>query len=46
VTALEPAGPELLDRLAAALGAQAVRAPEPRYLEEPRGRFSARKGND
>ena len=42
MTALKPAGPELLEKLAAALGADAVRAPEPRYLEEPRGRFAGR----
>jgi FAD/FMN-containing dehydrogenase len=29
----------VLDRLAAALGAGGLRPPEPRYLEEPRGRF-------
>ena len=40
MTALEPAGPDLLERLAAALGPDALRPPEPRYLEEPRGRFS------
>ena len=40
MTALEPAGPDLLERLAAALGSDALRPPEPRYLEEPRGRFA------
>ena len=39
MTALEPAGPDLLERLAAALGPDALRPPEPRYLEEPRGRY-------
>ena len=42
MTALEPAGPDLLERLAAALGPDALRPPEPRYLEEPRGRFAGR----
>ncbi len=39
---LDPAGPQVLERLAAALGADAVRPPEPRHLEEPRGRFHGR----
>lgn len=34
---LRPADAALLDRLTAALGRDAVRQPEPRYLEEPRG---------
>jgi FAD/FMN-containing dehydrogenase len=39
---LEPAAPALLERLSAVLGADAVRPPEPGYLEEPRGRFQGR----
>lgn len=39
---LADADAALLDRLAAALGPEAVRPPEPRYLEEPRGRFHGR----
>lgn len=39
---LRPADPALLERLTRALGADAVRAPEPRYLEEPRGRYHGR----
>lgn len=39
---LEPATPALIERLSAALGPEAVRPPEPRYLEEPRGRYSGR----
>ncbi len=37
---LNPATPALLAQLAAALGPDAVSAPEPRYLEEPRGRLA------
>jgi FAD/FMN-containing dehydrogenase len=33
---------DFLARLEAALGPEAVRAPEPRYLEEPRGRIKGR----
>jgi FAD/FMN-containing dehydrogenase len=40
--ALVDAGPELLARLGQALGPDAVRAPEPRHLEEPRGRRAGR----
>jgi len=40
--ALNPAGPDVLERLDAALGPGAVAAPEPRYLEEPRGRYAGR----
>ncbi len=36
---LRDADAEVLDRLSAALGPRGVIAPEPRYLEEPRGRF-------
>ncbi len=36
---LNPADEALLDRLAAALGPGGVVPPEPRYLEEPRGRY-------
>lgn len=36
------AGPDLLARLEAALGPGGVVPPEPRYLEEPRGRFRGR----
>lgn len=39
---LAAADPALLERLSAALGTDAVRAPEPRYLEEPRGRYHGR----
>ena len=39
---LNPATPDLLERLQAALGSDGVRPPEPRYLEEPRGRFHGR----
>ncbi len=39
---LESADPAVLERLAAALGPEAVRPPEPRYLEEPRGRIAGR----
>ena len=39
---LRPADPALLERLTRALGADAVRPPEPRYLEEPRGRYHGR----
>ena len=42
MTALAPATPALLERLEAALGPDGVRPPEPRYLEEPRGRFHGR----
>ena len=35
-----PATPEFLDRLRASLPEGRVRAPEPRYLEEPRGRWA------
>jgi FAD/FMN-containing dehydrogenase len=37
--ALAPADAAMLGRLAAALGPGGVVAPEPRYLEEPRGRY-------
>lgn len=36
---LNPADAAFVARLAAALGPDAVRPPEPRYLEEPRGRY-------
>ena len=39
---LRPADAALLERLTAALGPEAVRPPEPRYLEEPRGRYHGR----
>ena len=39
---LNPADGPVLDRLAAALGRDGVRPPEPRYLEEPRGRHHGR----
>ena len=39
---LNPADDALLDRLRTALGADAVRPPEPRHLEEPRGRSAGR----
>ena len=39
---LRPADPALLERLAVVLGADAVRSPEPRYLEEPRGCYHGR----
>lgn len=39
---LAPADPVFLDRLARAIGADAVRPPEPRHLEEPRGRRQGR----
>lgn len=39
---LADAGPDLLERLTAALGSEGVVAPEPRYLEEPRGRYRGR----
>ena len=42
MTELNAAGPDLIGRLAAALGSDAVRPPEPRYLEEPRRRFAGR----
>jgi FAD/FMN-containing dehydrogenase len=42
VTALNAADAALLARLAAALGSDAVRTPEPRHLEEPRGRRRGR----
>jgi FAD/FMN-containing dehydrogenase len=41
---LNPAEGAVLERLAAALGGDGVRPPEPRYLEEPRGRFHGRAG--
>ncbi|MFO1141830.1 MAG: FAD-binding oxidoreductase [Amaricoccus sp.] len=41
-TGLAPADGAVLDRLVAALGPGAVAAAEPRYLEEPRGRFHGR----
>jgi FAD/FMN-containing dehydrogenase len=41
-TELNPADGALAARLAAALGADRVRPPEPRYLEEPRGRLHGR----
>jgi FAD/FMN-containing dehydrogenase len=40
--ALNPAGPEVLERIAAAIGSSAVIPPEARYLEEPRGRLRGR----
>jgi FAD/FMN-containing dehydrogenase len=39
---LKPAGADVLERLGQALGPKGVIAPEPRYLEEPRGRHSGR----
>lgn len=39
MTATSPAGGPLLERLSLALGPGGVVPPEPRYLEEPRGRF-------
>ena len=39
---LGPADAAVLERLAAALGPGGVVPPEPRYLEEPRGRFAGR----
>lgn len=39
---LVDAGPDLLERLDRVLGPGAVVAPEPRYLEEPRGRYQGR----
>jgi FAD/FMN-containing dehydrogenase len=39
---LNPADGAVLERLAGALGPEGVRPPEPRYLEEPRGRFHGR----
>ncbi|MEO8243921.1 MAG: FAD-binding oxidoreductase [bacterium] len=36
---LNPAGPEFLNSLESALPKGTLRAPEPRYLEEPRGRW-------
>ena len=39
---LAPADAAVLERLAAALGPGGVVPPEPRYLEEPRGRFAGR----
>jgi FAD/FMN-containing dehydrogenase len=42
MAALNPVDDALLGRLAAALGAEAVRAPEPWRLEEPRGRRRGR----
>ncbi len=38
MNALRPADAALLGRIEAALGPDAVRAPEPRHIEEPRGR--------
>jgi FAD/FMN-containing dehydrogenase len=37
---LRPADPAFVARLAEALGPHSVRPPEPRFLEEPRGRFA------
>jgi FAD/FMN-containing dehydrogenase len=42
VSGLVPPDAAVLERLAAALGPGGVVAPEPRYLEEPRGRFAGR----
>ncbi len=39
---LQPADAALLERLTQALGSDAVREPEPRYLEEPRGSYHGR----
>jgi FAD/FMN-containing dehydrogenase len=39
---LKPADAAVLERLGAALGPSGVVPPEPRYLEEPRGRFHGR----
>lgn len=39
---LDPATPDLLDRLERALGPDGIRPVEPRYLEEPRGRLAGR----
>jgi FAD/FMN-containing dehydrogenase len=39
---LHPAGPDVLGRLAAAIGASAVVPADARYLEEPRGRYRGR----
>jgi FAD/FMN-containing dehydrogenase len=39
---LRPAGNDVLERLAAALGTGGVVPAEPRYLEEPRGRYHGR----
>ncbi|MHA3916354.1 FAD-binding oxidoreductase [Halovulum sp. GXIMD14793] len=39
---LSPAGPDFLTAVKAALGAQAISAPGPAYLSEPRGRFHGR----
>ncbi|HRO11520.1 MAG TPA: FAD-binding oxidoreductase [Amaricoccus sp.] len=42
MSALNPADAVLLERLSAALGPGGVVPAEPRYLEEPRGRFAGR----
>lgn len=39
---LRDADQALIGRIAEAIGPEAVRLPEPRYLEEPRGRFAGR----
>jgi FAD/FMN-containing dehydrogenase len=41
---LAPADPAFVERLAAALGPDVMRPPEPRHLEEPRGRWQGRAG--
>lgn len=41
---LNPADADFLDRLAALLPADTLRAPEPRHLEEPRGRWTGQGG--
>lgn len=41
---LVPVTPEIAERLAALVPPQARRAPEPRYLEEPRGLYAGRAG--
>jgi FAD/FMN-containing dehydrogenase len=44
VSDLNPAEGAFLDRLAAVLPPGTLRAPEPRYLDEPRGRYTGRAG--
>jgi len=41
---LNPLTPAFLDTLASRLPADTLRAPEPRYLEEPRGRYQGQPG--
>jgi FAD/FMN-containing dehydrogenase len=41
---LNPATPEFLSQLAAHLPSGSLQAPEPRYLEEPRGRWQGQAG--